>query len=204
MLASFIKYFSIIICSLYTFKKLLGFKIPVKRIPIDLLFAAALSVSVYYMRIWFAPISIPVMIIIALVYIKLITGTKMELSITTVILSYCISYAFSAVSATLTTALFKLLHVESIPYMAIFLTIVTAVIQFGLTVVPFRFRRLKKGMPFLIKRGASNVGVLISVILLSCIIILGNNKNPADFIYVITFVLVLLSGVFILFWWRGV
>jgi hypothetical protein len=202
MFVSYIKYLSIMVCSIYTFKKLLNLKLPVKYVYIDFIFTLLLSLALYVLRVYITSISIPVLIILTLFFLQITTKAKLELSITTTILAFGISYALSAASAVLTAALFKLLGVEDSALAVASLAVATALIQFILIVLPFRFRRLKNGMPFLKSKGGSNAGVLISVILLSLVILSSNNKN-ADLYYVIPIVFILISAVLILFWWRS-
>ena len=200
MLAIYIKYFTIIFCSLYTYKKLLNLCISVINKLITLAFISVLGLLIYYLRVNFMPLIIPVMIVLSLIIMKLTTRVKLELSITTTILSFGICYATSTIAAILSVAIFKLLGVED--NSMFYLSITAALIQLFLIIMPFRSTRLKNGMPFLINKGASNAGVLISVILLSCTIIL-SNLDDVNFLYVMSIVFILLSAVLILFWWRG-
>ncbi len=202
-MGTYIKYFAIIICGIYSYEKLLNIKKPVKHIVALFVFTLLLSFAVCLLRLYFKPLSIPVMIVISLVFMTITTGTKVELSITTTILSFGISYAFSGISAMLNTGLFRLFGVEFTHFIIICLNITTAMIQFLLVVLPFKFRRLKNGMPFLISKGSSKIGVLISVLLLSCAIVLSNNKDIKNLIYVIPFVSILVCAMLILFWWRS-
>ncbi len=197
---SYIKYFAIIFCGLYIYNKLLNLKMPVKYVGIDLVLTALLSLAVYVLRIYFSLLSIPAMVVISLIFLKITTRTSLELSITTTILASGFSYAIFNISSILTVSLLKFTGIDN----SIIIVTAAALIQFFLITLPFRFKRLKNGMPFLKSKGASNAGVLISVLLLSCVIVLSNNNKDADnFTYVIAFVAILICAVFILFWWRG-
>jgi hypothetical protein len=102
----------------------------------------------------------------------------------------------------MSAVIFKIINI-SYPNNIIYYVACSSIIQLILIVLPFRFRRLKNGMPFLKEKGSSNAGVLISVILHSCVIILSGHTDSSDFIYVVAFASILISAVFILFWWRS-
>ena len=203
LIESFIKYFTLLFCCAYTFKKLLNLKLKTSYLYVDLFIAALLSLSVFYLRLYFAPLSIPAMIIIFIIYIQLITKTQLELTITAAILSFGISFASFIVSAVFSSAVYDLLGIKKTADYVLFLTLGTALLQLLFSTLPFKFKRLKNGMPFLMKKGASNAGVLTSVILLCCFILISNNKDITNYIYLIPIVFILISAVLILFWWRG-
>ena len=201
MVELYLKYYLLIIGGFYVYSKLLNLKRPVKSIAADFAFAVMLSALLYCFKLYLPFLIILVMIVISLVYITFMTKTRLELSITTTILSFGIGYAFYTVSALLASVMLKLFNiVYSEDKVGVFFIIV-AVIQLLLIRIPFKFRRFKSGMPFLRGKGASNTGVFISVLLLCGVMLISNNKN-ADLIYVVPAVAILLCGVFILFWWR--
>jgi signal transduction histidine kinase len=78
----------------------------------------------------------------------------------------------------------------------------TCIVQILLVMIPFRFRRLKKGMPFLLEHGSSDSGVYISISLLFAASFLGMNMNT-DLVFVIPLFFGLISGLSVLFWWRN-
>ena len=189
MLEIFIKYFAIIFCSIYTYKRLLNLKKRSKYILIDLLFSALLSIGVYFLRTYVEPLSIPAMIAFAFIFMKLTEKTQLELSITTTILSFGISYAFFVISAILISASIKILGVEDSSFVFIYLSIGGALIQLSLGIALFKIKRLKNGIPFLINKGTSSAGVFISIILLGCAIVSSNDRITLIYILPIVFIL---------------
>lgn len=204
MIELFIKYFAKIICCLYICTKLLNLKTTSKNVFINLAFATALSILIVYIRLYFLPLTIPLAILLSIVFIAFSAKLELGLSITTTIISFGISYMFYAVSALFTAVIFKSVGVdysnESSNLALIYLICVT-LIQLLLSNIPFRFRRLKRGMPFLRSKGGSDAGVFISVFLLCCAVVMNNSEN-ADLVYVIPVVSIIISGMLILFWWR--
>jgi signal transduction histidine kinase len=201
MVELLLKYITIIFCSFYTYVKLLNLKIKMKSIVIDLALALALSISILLIRLLIQPLSIPIMIVLFLGFITLVTSTKLEISITTTILSFGINYAFSYISALLVAILSKLIQLVYSSENFYIFSICVSFIQILLTILLFRIKRLKKGMPFLLSKGASNIGVFTSVVLLSCVILFFNHNN-ADLVYLFPVVFIFLCGIFVLFWWR--
>ncbi len=201
MINSYIKYFIITIYSLYTYAKLLNIKLNARITATNLIFASLLSVFISYIELYLPPLCTPLTIVFSLVFITFTIKTDFELSITTTIISFGINYAFLAVSSVLSAVVFKLIGINYSENRIGIYFICIALIQFLIISIPFRFRRLKSGMPFLRSKGGSNVGVFISVFLLCSVIVMSNGKN-ADLIYTIPIVLIILLGVLILFWWR--
>ena len=201
MTVSFIKYSTIILCSLYLYEKLLNLHMPAKKLIVDFVFSSLLAIAVYFVRLTIEPLSIPIMIIAALIFLKITTKVKIELVVTATVLSFGISYAFFTCSSAVVSFLFVLLGHNDPNSVLVYLGAGISFMQFLLVFIPFRFKRLKNGMPFLLKKGASNVGVLISVMVLVSAILINNEKF--DLIYAMPIVLISSCAVLILFWWRG-
>ena len=205
MTESIIKNFTIIISSFYIFAKLLNLKITTKIIILDLVFALFLSFLAYFIRIYYLPLTTPVLIVLFLIYIELTLKTEVGLATTTTILSFGISFVFFTISAFFTAVVFRLLGArfsDDLNRNSMLYILCVAFLQLIFISVPFRFRRLKSGMPFLLSTGSSNWGVFLSVFLLCSIMIMSSDKN-IELIYILPAILVLLSGILILFWWRN-
>ena len=205
MIESCIKYFAIIICSLYICKKLLDLKVLSKNVIFVLTFASFLTIFIYYVKMYYSPLVIPVGIILSILFLSLFTKTELGLSMTTMIISFGISYMFFSASVVFNAVIFRFAGADYLgdsSDLAHIYSICIALLQFLLVIIPFRFRRLKNGMPFLHSKGGSNLGVFISMLLLSCVIVMSSNENE-DLVYIIPIILIMLSGVLILFWWRS-
>ena len=120
---------------------------------------------------------------------------------TTTVLSFAVCYVNYFFSSVLTSGVFWLFDVE-LSVSLIYLTACSSLLLLLMIRLPFLSRRLKNGMPFLIKKGGGNAGVIISVILLCCGILLSNNKDMR-LIYVVPLFMIIFGAVFMLIWWRS-
>lgn len=202
MMGLLCKYFAIIICCFYIYVKLLNQSETIKQIVIGFAMSLFLSAFTYYLRIYMPALSIPLIVATSVIFLTLSTKTKLELSITTTILSFGISYAFFNIFIIIFALAFQLINIAHSTENVATIIICACITQILLINVLFRFKRLKSGMPFLKIKGSSNTGVFISVLLLCGVMILSSNNN-AEIVYIIPVMLISLSGVFILFWWRG-
>lgn len=201
MIESFLKNFTIIICSLYMYTKLLNLKISAISLIIDMAFAASISFFLYYIKLYYPLLTIPAMMISSYIFKTIATKTDLGLSITTTIISFGISYVFLAISAILVAGFFELIDVNQLEKNIKIYALCISLMQLLFIGIPFRLRRLKSGMPFLRSKGGSNIGVFISTSLLCSVIVLSSGKN-AGLIYTIPIVMIIILGVIILFWWR--
>lgn len=146
------------------------------------------------------------MIILLFVFITYRTETALELSITTTILSLGISYTAFSFAVSFVGIIFYILslifvfNIDDIPTVASMTVI--SLVQFILTLLPFQIKRLRKGMPFLYKIGSTNAGVLISITLLSCVILISTRKFET-FTSVSLFLSILFCSFFVFIWWRN-
>lgn len=196
------KYFTIIFCCFYTYAKLLNQPITIKQIAIDSALSLCLSAFTYYLKLYIPPLIIPFIVVVSIVFLTLSTKTKLELSITTTILSFGISYAFLNIFIIIFALIFPLINDGYSTDNVTIITVCACTTQILLINVLFRLKRLKSGMPFLKYKGDSNTGIFFSVLLLCGAMILSGQKN-SELVYIIPVVLIFLCGVFVIFWWRG-
>lgn len=203
MTYAIIKYFTLILCSFYSYNKLLNIKKPkINYIIYTVIASLTFSVLICALRTNFSYFSLLAMILLSFVFITILTKTQIELSITTTIISFGISYAFYTLANILMSIILSQTKLLKLPSSLLTVTVLLqSFIQIILITVPFKLKRLKSGMPFLINKGASNAGVLLSVIILCSVVILSNSKT--NLIYLIPIVLVVICAVLVLLWWRN-
>lgn len=141
--------------------------------------------------------------IISLLFIKLESKVELGLSITTVIISFGISFAFYLVSSLFFAIIFQFFGMAYSNANRRGIVICAILLQLILSYLPFKFRRLKSGMPFLRNKGGGNAGVIISTVLLCCFIVISNVNNSESFLFIMPIISIFLCGVFIFIWWRG-
>ena len=76
------------------------------------------------------------------------------------------------------------------------------VLQMILSIIPFRFRRLKSGMPFLKQQASSDVGIFVSISLLLAISFFCISTDY-HLSLLIPLIFITLSGIIIFFWWKS-
>lgn len=195
-----IKYFTIVISSNNIYTKLLGYKRTPVKIIRDYVFTLFLSIFISYSRNYLAPLTIPILLTACLPYFALSTNTKLEVSTITATIALGLSFAFYAVAVTIIAATIKVFKNIINPNIILcFLSI--SIIQLALIAIPFRFRRLKNGMPFLNNIPPSNAGLLISFIVLVCVTLFSSGQNT-DIVYLLPFFAVFTCGFILVFWWR--
>src|SRR5690606_7729475 len=74
-------------------------------------------------------------------------------------------------------------------------------VQLLISSLPFRLRRLKKGMPFIMQKTSNTVGIIISIFILLAISLLGIRENN-DFILASYILFTAICGLLLIVWWR--
>lgn len=203
MLGQCVFNFATVFCSLYVYAKLLKLKKSLITIVADIAFSLILSVFIYYIWLYVHPLAIPILVVSVYIYITPTTKTEPGLSITTTALAFGISYALYLISSILLAALSYFVTAGSSSVNENLATTCLAFAQLLLCWIPWRFRRLKSGMPFLRSKGSGNFGVIISTVLLCCVILFSNSKDHQSIFFIVPVVFVFLCGIGILFWWRN-
>lgn len=202
MIDLLVKCTTLVICSFYIYYKLLNVKIHYNCLLYSLFIGIALSFAEYYMFTNYQILFLPVLIVSSLIFFKLSSKTETGLSITTTIISFAISFSFYSIAALITAIIFRTIGVVFSDYLGKIAYICTAIIQCLLSSIPFRFKRLKSGMPFLQNKGGENIGVIISTTLLCCFIIISNVNDSKSLLFIIPVIFVFLCGAFIFVWWQ--
>lgn len=200
MLESVIKYFAIILCCIYTYYRLLNIKQPEKlQLTLHFIFTVALSIMIHYLRLYLPYFNNIAMILAICIYLKFITQTDLTLSIVTTIISAGYSYIFYIITSLIVSLILNAFGIpESFP--GEYLMIIVSAIFISLMWIPFRFKRLRKGMPFLIEKGTNGIGITVSVVILSFIVY--TNNSSLNLLYTIIFIGILICSAILLFWWR--
>lgn len=200
-----IKYATIIACSHYSFIKLLHIETCRKQYFQFIFFLAAELPIIYFLRLHATSLSIVFFVISLIIFVVKIYKISLNSAITTSIISVGFSfltfYVAAFPGATVAFILRFILPGVSISFLTIIGLIASSVIQMLLVIIPFRIKRFRKGMPFLVEYGASDVGVYISFTSLVSASFLSNNENSAIEKFV-PFILILISGMMVLFWWQ--
>jgi signal transduction histidine kinase len=197
------KFIVLIISTFYVLLKLLQIKIKQKNILqylLTLLFALAGSCALY--ECMSSLVYIFMVLLIMMFSVKRL-GIPSNLAITSAVIAFGYSFLVFLISSiiicSIVAAFVGIIH--NAFYTDLLTLVLIIPLQALLVTMTFRFKRLKKGMPFLIDHGSSDIGVYISMTLLVAASLLGMNEDSIS-IKIIPIVFILLSGLIILFWWR--
>ncbi len=198
----FIKYFSIIMCSIYLYRKLFNLSSTKTYNIFMLLFATCLSFVTTFFEKAFPYVSILILIFFTFIFLTQLFHTSPESSITTTIISYGISYVTFALSVTIisvgATCIF---HLSPASYNHALLQSLTAILQLAITPLPFCSKRLKHGMPFLTNKLHSMTLMIVSILLLFTALLLSNANN--SHVYIMPFLFIFLLAIFIYLSWKN-
>lgn len=197
----FIKYFAIILCSIYSYTKLLNLSQNKKSIFPTLLFTVCLSLLATISETIFPHTTILVLILVSVLFFSFtLPDVFPEICITTVIISYGISYI--AFSISIVTALFILISEASkSDYNHLLSQILIAFIQILLVHIPFQFKRLKKGMPFLTNRLNSFPLMIISLLILFWTLLMRSTAYQEFYFFPLLFAFIF--AIFIYLSWKN-
>lgn len=201
MIRLFIKEFTLIICVFYTYSRILN--IPnrkyTKYILSNIIISIILTGISYILDSYISDSTITFQLAISAVFLAMISSTKLELSFSTTVISFGITYVLYVISVVIISIFFALLDV---PLNADFIypQALSAILLFLLTVLLFKIKRLKKGMPFLQNSTSNNFIFYISLLVLFAYIIFSNNNS--DLIYLLPVILIIFSSFFIYISWK--
>lgn len=201
MLSTFFKYFIILICTIYIYHRLLNIRKHLTISYISFMFIYSIVLSGVYLIIPHSLSDLYILLVGISVFTIMnifFTHSKLQ-SLTCTILSYAISYGiyfFSlTIAATTKAVLFRYLKIS------INLDILLYALQLLITIFIFRINRLKNGMSFIKNSNTNYLGLSIGVILLISSIIMHNNNG--SLLYLLPYVFVLISFIFLFIWWRS-
>lgn len=199
---AFVKYITLIVCSFYIYYKLLNIPYPQNNYAYFLFGIPCLSLGSVLLETIF-PLSIElILILISFFFLLHLVKSTPEAAITTIIISYGISYIIFSLSAVISSITFIFVfHVSSDSYNHLLSQIFTSLIQLAITPLLFRPKRFKKGMPFITNRLNSFPLMVISLLVLFAVSIFKAGDN--HLIYVFPFLLIFLLAIFIYISWKN-
>lgn len=202
MTTLFIRYFSIIFCSIYCYHKVLNLNTDKSYYYIfnslTSLFITTVVTLLFYKNIAFHTILLFTMYFtIVSVYSKI----KLHISLIVTIISYAISYISLLFSGLIMSVIISMFF-NTISVLSVYSIILGALLQHFFIYLIFKIKRLKKGMPFLLKSSILNLGVVICLFIILYNTILNVFEYSTSFIRGILLSLILLLALALLIWWR--
>lgn len=199
----YIKYWAIILCNMYIYKRLFNLPItkrqtlPLVLMPTGLSFCAALLDLIYY------PFAIVFLILVFFLYLMEKEHFDPSLSFMVSTISNAVSLIIFAISVIIATLCYPVFFGFSpASYNHPLQQLLAAIIQITITFLLFQNKRLQKGMPILSNR-LNNIPLAIAGILclLSIVIILNMGKHNLSYVFFLFFIFLL--GIFIYFTWKS-
>ncbi len=194
----YIKNLGIVICCIYYYIKLLKIQVTKSMVLSFSILAILLSLCSTYFDSLYPAYTMPSVVCLLSIILYISTKTPFHTTITTIILAFSFSYSFMIISSVLIGVIIIPIAYND----SLFLPqIICFVLQLILMRIPFYFKRLKNGMPFLRNANYSVPGMFFSFMFIIASIIL-NDKHYKTFSILIVYIMLLLS-LLIYYYWRN-
>ena len=199
MLTTLFKYLFVSLCCLYTYDRLLNTKAVLKNHFINISISIYISVVTCLLRQYAPHISIIFVILSLIAATKHTRKTPLNITFITCILSYSLSSFFFYIGAFATSFLSFFNDVTNLYYIITMPLI--GILSLFISSIPFRFRRLKNGMPFLLKKTSNTLGIFIGMVIIIITTFFGMH-NKSDIFFIIGVISLGLLGIALIIWWR--
>lgn len=201
MISSVTKYFFIFLNSLYLYLRLLNCRVTKKCIFLSSIFALMLSVLTWYFKTACTVFSV-ILPILLLWLLLSFWQSNPELTFMTTIISFGMSYGFFLTNSLIILVLIRYTFYNMVPITNIGIVVTAGVFQCALTPLLFRYKRFRKGMPFLTSTGFLNVGVGISLFLWGLLIYAQLPRHIPLYAAVLIPLTVIVCVFLLIFWWQ--
>lgn len=202
-MATIVKYFSLIFCCFYIYLKLLNLHINKKQLLQSITIFMPFCLLCYLIRPYIIGFVIFLMALFFTLFAYKFLKTPLRLCVTVSCISFGLSYLsffFSdVIIAVISTLIEKLIGND---FLYVLTLIFLAPLQFLLSTIPFRFRRLQRGMPFLQEHVFNDRGVYISILILFAFSYLSTSTGYSPK-YIIPLFLSFAFCLTLLFWWKN-
>lgn len=196
-----IKYFFILLCTFYCYRKLLNVSYNLSQKIYVLLSIIVICIPIHLINEHFHILAIPYSVICLFIAIKLITKQNFSLCLNATIISSGFAYFTFFICSIFTSFLGVIIHNfnwnEEVFYSI--LHIVLGCIQLLLISLIFKLSRFKKGMPFLYENEYNRIGIIYCIIVLIATSLL-TAKEMYMLIILLTITAILTITTYI--WWK--
>lgn len=202
MFKDFIKFYFIILCTIYISFKILHHALPLghKRVLLSLM-ATLLSIICCFLDLYMPALINFVCIITIWFSTVLITNIPKATFISSMI-AFLISYSFYAFPCFITTLIIYPFFNSKVNFPHLLLTIISVILQSLLSVRLFRFKRFINGMPFLFNTKILNISTYVCFILLFSFVYIRYHLYNF-YIHVCAFICFFIIFTFLIHWWQA-
>ena len=194
-----IKYICICLCCFYTYDKLLNIKREFKYHIVNIVISIFISIITYLLRIYAPHMSIIFIILSLIITMRITRQTPFNIAFLSCILSYSLGF-FSFFISTVSITILTFVKNNSNAYYLISMLLI-GILSIFLNSIPFRFKRLKNGMPFLLKKTSNTLGMFIGIIFIIITTFFGMYKKN-DILFILGILSLGLLGIALIIWWR--
>lgn len=198
------KYFFIIICCLYVYRKLLNINFSKKLIFNIFIFAITSSLIANFIRTTIAPLTLITIFVLTTFFTYIVYKKSFKITLSFSVISIVISYILFLIALVITSPLNYLIFLKI--HRSMISNFVSSFIfgsfQLLFSFLLFRIKRFKNGVPFLEKKTFSDIGTSICIFLLLIASLFYINNDNLMFFALLIFI-VICSSVVILLWWRS-
>lgn len=206
MIQSCIQIFFILLSCFYLYHKLLN----IEKRPFNIEFYCyiyfvgcscllyLISKNIYYI------VCFPALIILFFVFIKIYTHTNYKTALNTTVIALGISLCSFTFSAVIITLFLLCTALTPENHFWILIKLVIGIMQYVLVHLPFQLKRLKKGMPFLYELNFNNIGCLLSMCIIICVIIISTPYTIHTYITISCLLLIFPCALLLISWWRAI
>lgn len=205
--AIIISHFFILICCFYCYCKILNLNDLFLRSRILFtLSALIIACGLCFIHSMIYPVAMFLVLFVFYIFITLFTKTDWSTSLNATI----ISIAMSLVSFTISSFIFSTLVFLMYSYIDInnlvVIKLLNGFLQYFMIHIPFQFKRMKKGMPFLYDLQLNNIGTCISLLILICYIAasISNTSDNNYLPFIIPLFLIFPCALLLISWWRAI
>lgn len=203
MIISLIKYFFIIVSCFILYTKILDIKNTKLHILIFLINSITISCLSYGVSLLTPYLRIFSMMFLFFLSALLVFKRNILTTFTSTVISFGASYICYVISAIITSPVSLIWAHWNIPknlFNPITVPLI-GIIQIFLSNIPFFFKRLRKGMPFLENFGNSIIGLVLCILIVIASTLLTVNSTD-DLIFAVTIPSLFISGLLLVAWWR--
>lgn len=203
MMDTIIKHFALYLCCIYIYYHLLNYRKNSRSLKIIIIVLTFfLACITYWLKIYFPAISEFLPVILLWLILGFLSSNPM-LSLVTVMISSGISYTIFALSSGIVLLLITPVYCNAplFPYI-LFMTL-SGILECLISILLFKIKRFRKGMPFLYNTRFINVGTFICfgcLTLLTCLQIADNKPLWIRLLTVIAFIIAIFA---LIQWWQS-
>lgn len=206
MLCIIVKYFFIILCSVYIFLKLQNKTVSKKQNIINLLFSIASSILIYFVRKNLVTLTIISIVVLLIIFLQIFYRNPLVKTINYTTIAFGISYFIYTISTiVMGIACFYIFYYLNPELYDILSLLIIGLFQMLLSYLLFKIKRFKNGLSAYESNLNIEIGVCICLLLLFFVSMFSSqniDSQRQDFIGTMILIFVLIISFLLMLWWK--